>query len=101
MRPIQTGYEAWSGGMYQDRLLGPLAEMTFVQLICLSLGVLYKFHRHTYIGRTSHLEKIQGGRPPLHTHIHARTHMHADINTSTYARTQTFTHPRTHARTLS
>ena len=100
-RPIQTGYDAWSGGRYQDRLLGPMAEMAFVQLVCLRLGVLYKFHRHTYIGRTSHLGKIQDGRPSLHTHIHARTHTrsHADINTSMHARTQTFTLARTHART--
>jgi len=63
VRPIQIGYDAWSGG----RLLGPVAEMAFVQLVCLRLGVQYKFHRHTYIGRTSHLGKIQGGRPPMHT----------------------------------
>src|SRR6218665_1593363 len=71
-RPIQTGYDAWSGGRYQDRLLGLMAEMAFVQLVCLRLGVLYKFRRHTYIGRTSHLGKSQDWRPPLHTHTHAR-----------------------------
>src|SRR6218665_3959068 len=79
-RPIQTGYDAWSGGRYQDRILGPLAEMAFVQLVCLRLGVLYKFRRLTYIGRTSHLGKVQDGRPLLHTHIHTRTlaRTHAD-----------------------
>src|SRR6218665_1192706 len=91
--PIQIGYEAWSGG----RLLGPLAEMAFVQLVGLRLGVQYKFHRHTYIGRTSHLGKIQGGRPPLHTLARTLARRHA---VSLLPRTHTLSpcfHARTHA----
>ena len=105
VRPIQIGYDVWNGG----RLLGSLAEMAFVQFVCLRLGVQYKFHRHTYIGRTSHLGKIQGGRPTLHTHarinpgIHARIHarIHADILSLCLARTHARRHclPVSHART--